>query len=88
MKAEDIIKDPCLGCPDIQCDSYGYLCDLSCGKRTAYLNKLAGADALLQGLKKEAIHIKTVQGWKYLKIAYKDWLHGNRVGWIAFIEED
>jgi len=35
-------KNPCIGCPDLQMDEYGYLCDLSCGKRTAWLNYMAG----------------------------------------------
>ena len=42
---------PCEGCPDIQIDHYGYLCDLACGKRTVYFNKEAGADAMLEALK-------------------------------------
>jgi len=41
---------PCEGCPNIQVDSWGYLCDLACGKRTAYFNREAGADKMMQGL--------------------------------------
>lgn len=48
----------------------------------------AGADAMLEALKKEAIHIKTKRGWKYLRDSYEDWLYGNRVGYLAFIEEE
>ena len=48
----------------------------------------AGADALLRVLKKEAIHIRTVTGWKYLKDSYKEWLHGDEVGYIAFIPDE
>ena len=47
-----------------------------------------GFNDCLEALKKEAIHIETVQGWKYLRDSYKDWLHGNRVGYLVFIEED
>lgn len=36
------MKEPCKDCPDIQLDTYGYLCDLSCGKRTAWLNHQVG----------------------------------------------
>ena len=35
-------KDPCIGCPNINLDDYGYLCDLACGKRTAWLNQIKG----------------------------------------------
>lgn len=48
----------------------------------------AGADAMLGELKKEAIHIKTTKGWEYLKCSYEAWLHGNKVGYIIFIEEE
>lgn len=36
------MEDPCKNCPNIQLDSYGYVCDLACGKRTAWLNYQAG----------------------------------------------
>ncbi len=45
-KPENVIPNPCKDCSDIQLDDYGYLCDLSCGKRTAYLNQLEGAKAM------------------------------------------
>ena len=44
------IPDPCADCSNKRVDEYGYLCDLGCGGRTAYLNKLAGADAMLEAL--------------------------------------
>ncbi len=46
-----------------------------------------GADAMLEGLKKEGIHIKGVKGWEYLEESYNAWLHGNKTGWVVFIEE-
>ena len=48
----------------------------------------AGADAMLEGLKKEAIHIRTMRGWESLKECYEDWLHGGKVGYLVFIPED
>jgi len=36
------ITDPCIGCPNINLDEYGYLCDIACGKRTAWLNQIKG----------------------------------------------
>lgn len=47
----------------------------------------AGADAYEEGLKKEAIHIYTAKGWEYLRESYEEWLHGNKPGYIVFIEE-
>jgi hypothetical protein len=43
-------KNPCDGCENKQEDDYGYLCDLACGKRTAWINQEAGADAMLEAL--------------------------------------
>ena len=51
---ETINPDPCKDCPDIQLDNYGYLCDLACGKHTAYLNREAGVDAILKVIWKMA----------------------------------
>lgn len=36
------MKEPCIDCTNKQRDEYGYLCDLSCGKRTAWANYQAG----------------------------------------------
>jgi len=38
-------KEPCIDCPDINRDEYGYICDLTCGKRTAWLNYMEGFKA-------------------------------------------
>ena len=48
----------------------------------------AGADAMLEGLKKEAIHVRTKWGWRYLRDSYDAWLHGDKVGYIVFIPEE
>jgi len=37
--------EPCIGCFNRQVDDYGYLCDLACGKRTAWLNQIVGYQA-------------------------------------------
>lgn len=36
------MKEPCIDCTNKQTDEYGYFCDLSCGKRTAWVNYQAG----------------------------------------------
>jgi len=36
------MKNPCENCPNRQKDNYGLLCDLSCGKHSAYVNYQAG----------------------------------------------
>ena len=38
-------KEPCIDCLDINTDEYGYICDLACGKRTAWLNYMEGLKA-------------------------------------------
>jgi len=45
-------KCPCDDCSlEMKCiDQYGYMCDLSCGKRSAWANYELGADAMLAGL--------------------------------------
>jgi hypothetical protein len=43
-------KEPCIDCKDKEVDSYGYLCNLSCGKRTVFLSYEAGAEELLKRL--------------------------------------
>ena len=66
-------KNPCEDCPDKIEDEYGLLCNLPCGKNTAWLNSEAGADAMLEALskegvvrKKEELPIITKKGWYYL----------------------
>lgn len=50
MNIDKIIKDPCKKCNDKEIDSYGYYCDLACGKHTAYLNQKLGAEKVLEYL--------------------------------------
>ena len=45
-------KEPCIGCPDMDLDEYGYLCDLACGKRTAWLNYMAGMKKVIEWLER------------------------------------
>jgi len=41
-------KCPCDECEKKEEDEYGLLCNLACGKYTAWLNREAGADAMLE----------------------------------------
>ena len=50
-------KCSCDGCEMRNEDEYGLVCDLTCGQHTAWLNKEAGADAMLRSL--EELH-KTI----------------------------
>lgn len=50
---DEINPDPCKDCSNKVIDDYGYFCDLACGKHSAYLNKEAGADAMLEALRKK-----------------------------------
>jgi len=41
-------KEPCIGCPRIRKDEYGYLCDIACGERTAWRNYMAGIKLVVE----------------------------------------
>jgi len=43
----------CDTCKDAVIDDYGYQCELSCGERSSYFNFEAGADAILEALRKD-----------------------------------
>jgi len=90
-KPKNWSKNPCDDCPNKQEDIYGLLCDLACGKHTAYLNHEAGADAILEALKKQAIHIRHA-GWvdvtsNLSEIAHDMGIYG-KTGYLAFIPEE
>lgn len=53
MRPEDWPECPCDNCEKKQVDIYGYLCDLSCGKRSAWINHEAGADAMFKAISKK-----------------------------------
>jgi len=53
-RPEDWPKCPCDDCPDKIIDDYGYFCNIVCQKRTHWICREAGADAMLEGLRKEA----------------------------------
>ena len=41
-------KEPCIDCKNKVVDTWGYLCDLSCGKRSAWINYKAGIQAVVE----------------------------------------
>ena len=43
-------EEPCVDCPDKVIDDYGYFCDLSCGKRTAWLYYKAGQESVAKAV--------------------------------------
>ena len=43
-------KCPCDDCPDKIIDDYGYFCNIVCQKRTHWICREAGADAVLESL--------------------------------------
>lgn len=55
LKAEDIIADPCKGCPRRDEDDWGYVCDIACGKRSQYLAMLEGARLAIKELSSEPV---------------------------------
>ena len=50
-------KCPCDECEKKEEDEYGLLCNLACGKYTAWLNREAGADALLEMLREQGMEV-------------------------------
>jgi hypothetical protein len=54
-RPEDWPKCPCDGCANKVEDEYGLVCDLSCGKHSAWRNREAGADAMLTALKMNGV---------------------------------
>jgi len=58
---DKVNPDPCTGCKRKEVDDYGFVCDLACGEHSAYLQREAGADAMLEALKATGIH--TTQGY-------------------------
>ncbi len=48
-------KEPCIDCPRKVVDDFGYLCDISCGKRTAWLNYQAGIKEMVEWIKEHQV---------------------------------
>jgi len=71
---------PCDKCNRNKIDDWGYLCNISCGQRSAWLNQEYGAGLLLEKLKVIGRYTKT-EGNVY----HAD---PNKFGWIVFIPED
>ena len=45
--------DPCKDCIRKREDDYGLICDMACGQHTRYKNYEAGADAMIEAVKKK-----------------------------------
>ena len=41
-------------------DEWGYFCDMACGKRTQWINREVGADAMLESLRKQNVTLPDV----------------------------
>lgn len=46
-------KCPCDGCTHKAVDNYGYLCNMTCGKRSEWVSFEAGASLMFEVLKKQ-----------------------------------
>ena len=79
---DEMNPDPCKDCDKKEWDTYGLLRDICwCGEHSAYLNREAGADAILEVLKRKGYRV--VNGRMNTSLAFTD-LHN---GWLVFIEE-
>ncbi len=66
-------KDPCVDCPDIDVDEYGYLCDLACGKRTAWLNFKAGIKEVVDFVQTERKNRNPADWYSRWQAKLKEW---------------
>jgi len=70
------MKNPCKDCPNIQLDDYGYLCDLACGQKTAYLNHQKGMKEVVKWV---SPHLQNMGGrdnyppHMWIMISERDW---------------
>ena len=93
---EGIIKKPWRpenweGCPCDDCllkqgDEYGLICDLSCGKYSAWANKEAGAAAMLEALEAKGSFIVGAKSGADDSIL--NYSIPNEGGWLVFIPEE
>lgn len=44
-------KNPCVNCSDSSIDEWGFLCDLSCGKHTAWVNYQIGVKGIVEWIR-------------------------------------
>ena len=58
--------DPCKDCPTKREDEWGFICDIYCGKMSAYRNYEAGADAMLEAIK-GLTNQEVIDLWRILK---------------------
>lgn len=52
------MKDPCIDCPALRVDEYGYICDLACGKHTAWINHQAGIKEVVKWIGQEHMVVR------------------------------
>lgn len=81
-RTADWPKCPCDDCAAEHklIDEYGYFCDLACGQRSQWIQREAGADAMLEALKQ--------QGEYWGKIVEKPYFSTTRRGWLVFVPDD
>lgn len=83
-RPKDWAKCPCDNCKRKTEDEWGLVCDLACGQHTMWVNYEAGADAMLEALKKEGRMVDR----KVYATDDASKVYGRFVkGWEVFIEE-
>ena len=58
--------DPCRDCERKRTDQWGLICDIACGEHSAYRNYEAGANAMLEAIKK-LTNQEQIDFWRILK---------------------
>ena len=72
-KAKVQTAEPCVGCSNLEMDEWGYLCDLSCGKRTAWLNYQAGIMEVVEWMKQNSSDSLTNAGLFQIVLTTVEW---------------
>ena len=86
---DKVNPDPCTGCKRKEVDGYGFVCDLACGEHSAYLQREAGADAMLLALIEEESLYQNTKGMQDgADSAVLSVLVPNKKGWVVLIPDE
>ena len=67
------MKEPCIDCPYKNVDKWGYLCDIHCGKRSAWLNHQEGIREAVEWFRKQGYLVRKPDDDSPLGKKLKEW---------------